>query len=475
MSGTRILILLAGLAAIAWSSRRWREGIKVALVLAIFEGALRKWVFPGAQDLIYFAKDVFLLGAYAGFLRERRRLRYRPPAVPAISIALVLLALLGLLQIFNPNLPNLLVGVLGFKAYFFYVPLLYVLPAVFSSDAALAGSVRTYLRITIPVGLLAVAQFFSPAGSALNTYARSNEPADAITFGSSVFVRVTATFSFISGYTAYLLAMSILLLAWLGTVRWRFRGNLDLLAALGFTLLGMLMTGSRGPLLSFVIILPLYWWLAIVRERQSGATLLRLLAGMGLIAIVLNQFGGEAVGAFQGRASGASGQEILERMTTPFVAPLKVLPSVGLLGFGIGAAHQAATALAGGPVPFLWLRGLAVEAESGRVLLELGPVGFALLYFIRLYMVFFALRQVITLRTPFHRALAVSSLLFFLVQIPGNIVFDVTSSLYFWASGGLLLSAVKLDREAVRAAAAKRTVIVARPAPEAALPAAEAR
>jgi hypothetical protein len=474
MSGVRILVLLGGLAAIVWSSRRWREGIKIALVLAIFEGALRKWVFPGAQDLVYFAKDVFLLGAYAGFLRQRRQLRYRPPTVQAVSVALVLLAVLGMLEVFNPNLPNLLVGVLGFKAYFFYVPLLYILPAVFPSDAALAGSIRTYLRIAIPVGLLALAQFFSPADSILNTYARSNEPITAITFGSSTYVRVTATFSFISGYTSYLLAMSILLLAWLGTTRWRFRGNLDLLVALGFTLLGMLMTGSRGPLLAFVVVLPLYWWLAIVRERQSGATLLRLLVGLGLIGILLNQFGGEAVGAFEGRASGSGVGAFLDRISTPFMAPLNVLPDVGLFGFGIGAAHQAATALAGGPIPFVWLRGLAVEAESGRILLELGPLGFLLLYFIRLYMAVFAFRQVLVLRTPFHRAMAVSSLLFFLVQIPGNIVYDVTSSLYFWTSGGLLLTAMKLDREAVRAAARAKQQIPARPALEPPLPAPEA-
>jgi hypothetical protein len=150
-------------------------------------------------------------------------------------------------------------------------------------------------------------------------------------------------------------------------------------------------------------------------------------------------------------------------MSTPFVAPLRVLPDVGLFGFGIGAAHQAATALAGGPIPFVWLRGLAVEAESGRIMLELGPMGFVLLYFLRLYMVLFAFRQVLTLRTSFHRALATSSLLFFLVQIPGTIVFDVTSSLYFWTSGGLLLTAMKLDREAVRASARRRAP-VAKPA-----------
>ena len=45
----------------------WRLGVKTALVMAIFEGALRKWALPGAQELAYFVKDIFLIGAYAGF------------------------------------------------------------------------------------------------------------------------------------------------------------------------------------------------------------------------------------------------------------------------------------------------------------------------------------------------------------------------------------------------------------------------
>ncbi len=97
-------------------------------------------------------------------------------------------------------------GIFGFKAYFFYVPLLFVLPAAFPSDAALYRFLRRYALISIPVGLLAMAQFFSPASSFLNTYARSNEDAYVATFGSSTYVRVTATFSFITGYTTYLLA-----------------------------------------------------------------------------------------------------------------------------------------------------------------------------------------------------------------------------------------------------------------------------
>ena len=44
--------------------------------------------------------------------------------------------------------------------------------------------------------------------------------------------------------------------------------NLIVYAALGLTLLGMLMTGSRGPVLMLVLLLPLYRWLSLARESD---------------------------------------------------------------------------------------------------------------------------------------------------------------------------------------------------------------
>lgn len=445
----RLLVVLAGAAAAVWSVRQWRTAVQLALVLMIFEGAIRKWIVPGAQDLIYFAKDVLLLGAYVGFFRDRPRLRL--PALPALYGVLALAALLGLLQIFNPALPNLLVGIFGFKAYFFYVPLLFVMPATFPDDAALYRFLRRYALIAIPVGLLAVAQFFSPASSSLNTYARSSEDAYVATFGSSTYVRVTATFSFITGYTTYLVAMVILILTLSSAGRWRFHGHLPMFGALGMTLLGMLMSGSRGPVLILILLFPFYWWLAVIRERGGGAAFGRLVIVLALVAGALAFTGRKAVDAFLGRAAGVG--DVSSRVNAPLLSPWELLPEVGLLGFGIGATHQTAATLAPSVVPYSWLHGLLVEVESGRVMLELGPLGFLLIYFTRLYLTVYAFLQARRLRTRFHRAMATASFLFLLAAIPGGVVFDVTSDLYYWFFAGLLMLVIRLDREAARKAA----------------------
>ncbi len=448
---TRVLLILAGGAAVIWSIRRWRGAVQLGMVLLIFEGALRKWVFPGSQDLVYFAKDVFFLGAYLGFLRDLPRLRYRLPPLPAFYSVLVLATIYGLLQIFNPSLPNLLVGVFGFKAYFFYAPLLFVVPAAFPNDAAIYKFLRRYVFISIPIGLLAVMQFFSPPSSILNTYARTNEEAYIATFGSSTFVRVTATFSFISGYTAYLLAIAILILGLLGAQRWRFRGNLLIFAALGMTFLGILMTGSRGPMLLLALLLPLYWWLAVIRERGGGTAFGRLLIAVVLVAAFIVYAGDAALNAFRGRAAGVS--DVRGRLIAPFLSPYQLLPDAGLLGFGIGASHQTAAPLAPTVVPYSWLHGLIVESESGRVMVELGVSGFLLIYFLRFYFAAFAFRQTFLLKIRFHRAVATATLLFSLIAIPGGVVFDVVLDVYYWFFAGLLMLVIRLDQEAARAAA----------------------
>jgi len=445
----RLILIFFGLGATVWSYSRWRQAVQIAMVLVILEGALRKWVFPGAQDVVYFAKDLLFLGAYAGWLTGRGR-RQLPRMAP-LKAALLLAAIYGLIEIFNSRLPTPLVGIFGFKAYFWYAPLLFVLPEVFPDDRALARFLKRYALTAIPVGLLAVAQFFAPASSPLNTYARAAEDiAYVSTFGSSAFVRVTATFSYITGYSSYLFAVTIVLLGILATTQWRYRRNLAVYAALAMTMLGILLTGSRGPLVLLAAAFPFYWWLAVARERGAGATSSRLVLALGLVVLFISYTASDAVDAYLGRAAGGAA-DMSSRLASPFLEPFRTLPVSGLFGYGIGATHQTAAAVVKDQVPYSWLNGLQLEGEPGRIMLEMGLPGFLLFYFIRVYLTLFALRQARVLRTLFHRSMATASFLFFLAQLPGSIVFDVTTDVYHWFFAGLLVTVTVLDRAAVPA------------------------
>lgn len=448
----KLVLAFLGGTAFFWALQRWRKGTQAAMVLLIFEGAIRKWVFPESQQLIYFAKDVLLLGCYAGYLRDQGARRYRISVPPILILLIVVGASWGALEIFNPQLPSLLVGILGFKAYFFYVPLMFVLPACFETDDELNAFLRRYCLIAVPVALIGMLQFGSAPSSAINAYATGRgQEGEIVTFGSSERVRITGTFAFITGYTSYLVANATLLLAALGASRWRLATNRKLYLALGFSLLGMLMTGSRGPVVTLAVMFPFYWYLAVMSERDAGVTVGRAGLALGVVAGTIAAFGGNAVGAFLGRASGAT--DVAVRLSSPFLSPIHLLPQVGLVGYGIGASHQMAAAVAPSIIPYSWLRGLNTELETGRIMLELGPLGFVLLYSMRLVLIGVAYHHARTLKTRFHRALAVGALLYFLVQLVGSPVFDVTTGMYYWFFAGLLMLATRLDKEAVRARA----------------------
>lgn len=446
-----IAVLLALAAAALYAARSWRKGLLLALVLVVIEGAIRKWVAPGAASYVYFGKDLVLLGVYSGYLRDggRRRFDVTVPA-PLVLAAGATLAI-ALIQMFNPRLPSLLVGVLGFKAYALYVPLLWVVPAAFRTEAALGVALRRYLWLAVPVGMLAFAQFFSPADSALNTYARSGEgPGSIITFGAVERVRVTGTFSFITGYSSYVQVISLLALSALSVRRWRIRGSLGLYVALVVTVVGMLMTGSRAPVFQLLLSLPIYWLFGVAKEGGVPA-IGRFLLGVGLVVSLVSAVGADAVDAFRARAAGSS--DVAARVIDPFVNPVRIAPDVGLLGYGTGSTHQMAEVVTPRSLfPYSWLGRHHYEDEPSRIMVELGALGFVAFFAVRILLIAFALRAVFVLRKPLPRALALSALLLFLSQLTGGVVFNVTGGLYYWFFAGLLMLCFRLDRDAREAA-----------------------
>ncbi len=132
---TRSLIYVTlGFAACAvcvTALRSWRTGFYFFLVWLMFEDLVRKYM---ANNLaLFFGKDILLAFVYIAVYIEIRRARektFHPPFLFFLSIFFWL----GVLQIFNQNSPHILYGLLGFKVYFYYVPLLWVGYALIRSD-----------------------------------------------------------------------------------------------------------------------------------------------------------------------------------------------------------------------------------------------------------------------------------------------------------------------------------------------------
>ena len=158
--GFPVLLLITYL-----SSQNRRRAVVVALVLVVLEGALRKWFLPQASQLLYFLKDFVLLGAYLSYLFPSKTAPKVPFRIVRSSVAIALLGLnvfWMIPQVFNPSLGSPIIGILGFKNYFFYIPLMWILPDLIQTEEELYLFLRRYLLLLIPVALLAIAQFFCP-------------------------------------------------------------------------------------------------------------------------------------------------------------------------------------------------------------------------------------------------------------------------------------------------------------------------
>src|SRR5467141_2443811 len=167
--------------------RYWQRALFGVFVLLVFEGALRKWVFPGAQGGIYLLKDAILLGTYIGFLLDGRQ---NQPALRdggLIKVVLILSFVFSCIEVLNPNSPSILVGLVGLKTYFLYAPVAFILPYAFKSREQLFDLIRRYLIMAIPVAVLGFVQIMAGPESSLNAYVSYSEDVEAVgvRFGSA--------------------------------------------------------------------------------------------------------------------------------------------------------------------------------------------------------------------------------------------------------------------------------------------------
>jgi hypothetical protein len=427
-------IVAAAVLLLVFGALWWRQAVIAALILAVFEGALRKWVFPEHGQFIYLMKDLLLVGAYAGFwgprlIRRRRLVSHHPANAP-----LALVAAVAAVELLNPWLPNIAVGLFGIKAYLGYVPLMFLVPAVVTDNAKLQRLWWWFSALSLVPLLLGPVQFAAPPESVLNRYAWEDELAPGVAgFGEARRVRITGTFAYLSGYTAHLTLLVLVGLALLAVERrpWFRRGLYAVLALAGANLL---MTGSRGPFLMLAGAVPAMVLLSSAGMRQRWR--LVLVSGTAIIVatLVASSLFPAALDAFIQRAE--QSDDLGDRLVGVIRKPVWALGGAGLVGWGIGTTHQAtaflipAAATVASPPP--------AEGEWERIILEVGPLGFFLVVLARLlvsWRAWQAWRHAGAERRPFMAA----TLIFSLASLPGSLVFNHTASLFYWFVAGLPL------------------------------------
>lgn len=427
--------------------RYWQSALLTVFVLLVFEGALRKWVFPGAQAQIYFVKDVILLAAYLGFVLDGRKDQTGLRGVAPIRIMVLLSFLFGCIEILNPNNPSVLVWGIGIKSYFLYVPIAFIMPYVFKSRQHFLDLIRRYLIVAIPVAALGFIQIAAGPGSSLNTYVSYSEDAALLVhFGRGHdLVRTSGTFSYISGYVAFLSFVGFLAIGYNLAQGWRVKNNVTPLLALTLVVGAMFTTGSRAPVYMLIAAGPFILVLATVGRVLAFQTAVRVCVMVPIIALAALNISPRAFEAFTERAIDSGTDDTLTRVMSPIFETVDALSVAPIFGMGIGTTHPSSLTIMGAAVPW-WLQNLFTEGEMARVTVELGAIGLLLTYALRILIAALALRWAMSFRDPVYRALGIVLAVHLALGVMGSIMLNATAGLYYWGALGLVLAMRRLEQ-----------------------------
>src|SRR5579864_5957923 len=291
-------LALAGSAIVVVVINSWRSGLYIFLVWILFEDLARK--FLGNNMAIYFAKDALLLIIYVCFIAAYRRKNrdletFRPPFLRVLQI----FVWYGALQVFNPASTSIFYGLLGFKLYFYYVPLLFVGYAMINSETDLRTFLNINLGLMLIIALLGIAQsivgprFLNPESMADDI--RLLSETYRVTAAGARIYRPTSVFVSTGRFADLLIVAWLLVFGFSGYLPLRERrGRLFAFLALAVTAAACVMCMSRGvfmwSIIGAVVGALAFLWGAPWRYGEALRTiraLQRAALGIGLALVVL--------------------------------------------------------------------------------------------------------------------------------------------------------------------------------------------
>ena len=345
--------------------------------LLILEGALRKWIVPSLSTPLLVVRDPVVILIYLQAMRCKRF----PINGPMLACFFLLIGFVFLvvIQVIAGVGGGALVSLYGLRTNFLHLPLIFVIPQVLDFEDILKLG-KWVLLLTIPMALLMVLQFESPAGSWLNAATRADAQQIQFAMGK---VRPAGTFSFATGVAHFFVLATAFVIFALSQKRNFFPRWLVWGALLG-VLIVQPVSGSRLLVLSCGLVVIGAIAFGILNPGRSQKILgVLVLVACAFTALSFTNFFREAIDVFMTRwndASAAAGgvqEGIVWRFFGGFLEPFLFLPDIGIIGKGVGMGTNAASALMTGSLQFL-----LAEGEWARVVMEAGPLlGFSFLLY----------------------------------------------------------------------------------------------
>lgn len=369
--------------------RNWRAGFYLFIVWLLFEDLARKYM--GNNLALFFGKDVLAALVYVALFVDIRRGRektFRPPFLLPLAIFIWL----GAVQIFNQNSPHILFGLLGFKVYFFYIPLMWVGYALIRSDSELRKFLLVNAGLAIVISGIGITQaivgnsFMNPRVLApeLQELGDLNKMTPLT---NQVFNLPDSVFVSSSRFAWFLIMAFIIVLGAAGYLLLRgSEGRKIIFPAVGILGGAALFSGSRGAVVyvaaSLLVLTVGFLWGAPWRWGQAHRLVKAIrrsfVVGALAIAIILlvfpEQAGSRIAFYTETLLPSSSAYAVGTRSWDyPVINLLSVFGEPNwILGNGIGIASlgaQYVAKLVHQPLPGLW-----VEEGYGVLIIELGII-----------------------------------------------------------------------------------------------------
>ncbi|AFY59955.1 hypothetical protein [Synechococcus sp. PCC 6312] len=405
--------------------------------LLIFEGAIRKWIFPGLSGPLLIIRDPVVLAIY--FSAMRTGCFPKRFIMNLILFLGFLFIILGLLQLLTNPEANLFITIFGWRAYFLHLPLIYIIPTIFTiSDVKKMG--KWVLLLSPAMAIIMIMQFSSPSTAFINAGTMGDEVGQIVGVGNRI--RPPGLFSFISG-AAQFLAFATSFMLW-GLLTSKIYSKWLLLCAVISIPLALGVSTSRTSVIGCLLVfmaLPIQFILNPASGKRIPMIFISAFASLFFLSYI--PAFSEGLDIFSQRLENVSrsynadpGADLPSRIAEDFLGVFDVIDLVPLLGYGMGMGTNFASIFLTGEATFL-----LAEGEWSRVVLESG------IYF---GFVFILLRVLILLNMAWLslKASAIGNslpLLLFLFAAPGilNGQIGQPTTLGFVAlGGGLCLAAL---------------------------------
>ncbi|WP_374166800.1 hypothetical protein [Arcticibacter sp. MXS-1] len=352
-----------------------KRGIWMYFLLLIFEGALRKWVFPGLATPLLVVRDPIAIWLVFACWKEGLLPR------SGFLIATLLVSIMAFFTALLAGHGNFLVAFFGARVFLFHFPLIYVIGRVFNQEDVIKMG-RATLMLSIPMALLVALQFYSPQSAWVNRGVGGVETAGFT--GALGYSRPPGTFSFTNGNSLfYGFAAGFVFYFWLR------RENINklVLTAATFALLIVIPLSISRGLFFTVVVCFLFVVLASVRNPRflSQMVIAVIVASLAFLLLSQLSFFQTSIEAFTSRFNGANESEgglegvLVDRYLGGMIAAFSLPSGLAFWGTGMGAYSNVGTMLLAGQVV-----SAVSEGEWGRMIQELGPMLGLTIVFVRL-------------------------------------------------------------------------------------------